>query len=148
MIEDDARVARAEARAGLHEFAAAERDEFPAYEPRDAWPRDGGDCDDLAADRGGENRDDQQSENEGRDGLEEFRYAHQHGLGLPAIIAGQPSGHRAEDNCGEGRPDTDDERGARAVSDFRSDVAAERVGAAQKASARWLQGGSRDVERL
>ena len=52
MIEDDARIAGAEARAGLHEFAAAERDEFPAHEPRDAWPGDGGDGDDLARDRG------------------------------------------------------------------------------------------------
>jgi hypothetical protein len=89
-----------------------------------------------------------QSENEGRDGLEEFRYAHQHGLGHPAIVAGHPPGHRAEDNCGEGRTDTDDERGARAVSDFRRDVAAERVGAEQKTPARRLQGGSGELERI
>ena len=99
-------------------------------------------------DRGREDRDDQQSENEGRDGLEEFRDAHQHGLGSPAIIAGDASDHRAEDDRGEGRADTDDERGARAVSDFRRDVAAERVGAEQEAAARRLQGGSGELERI
>src|SRR5712671_4313808 len=36
----------------------------------------------------------------------------------------------------------------RAVSDFRRDVAAERVGAEQKAPARRLQGGSNELERI
>jgi len=38
---------------------------------------------------------------------------------------GPPRYHQvaSRDDCGEGRTDTDDERGARAVSDFRRDVA-------------------------
>src|SRR5580704_14210043 len=96
MIENDARIACSEARAGLHEFAAAECYEFPAHEPRDAWPGDGGDRNDLAADRRRKDRDNQQCEYEGGNGLEELRDAHQHGLGSPAIITGYASDHRAK----------------------------------------------------
>src|SRR5580692_6024982 len=76
VMEDDARVACAEAGAGLHEFAAAECCEFPAHQPRDAWPGDGRNRNDFALYRRGEDRNDQQSENECRDGLEEFRDPH------------------------------------------------------------------------
>jgi hypothetical protein len=148
VVEDDARVAGAEPRAGLHEFAAAKRHELAAHEPRNAWPGDGGDGDDFAADRGGENGDDQQRKNEGRNGLEEFRDAHQRVLGLAAIIAGQPTDNSAEDDGGQRRADTDDERGARAVGDLGCDVAAERVGAEQEAPARRLQGGSGELEGI
>jgi len=54
-----------------------ERHEFTAHESRDAWPGDGGDCDDLARDRGVRriatiNR----AKMKAGDGLEEFRDAH------------------------------------------------------------------------
>jgi len=52
VIEDDARIACARPRAGLNEFAAAERHEFPAHESRDVGQETAAIAMDRARDEG------------------------------------------------------------------------------------------------
>jgi hypothetical protein len=128
---DHAQIAHAHRDAGLDELAVAQRLELAAHEARHRRPGHDRNGQDDASDRRTQNRDDEDGEEEGRNGLEDLGQSHENFVDDAAVIAGGTAHQHADERREQCGDDPDDERRAGTVDDAGQLVATQHVSAEQ-----------------